>query len=77
MYKLSENMEIARSDDCDMIWLWEIFQTGEEIAQERNKSQGRLQKPFKGRLTKEKEGKDKSIQDDDMVSTDKEQEQSW
>ena len=75
MYKLSENMEIARSDD--MIWLWEIFQTGEEIAQERNKSQGRLQKPFKGRLTKEKEGKDKSIQDDDMVSTDKEQEQSW
>ena len=49
---------------------------GGNCSRERNKSQGRLQKPFKGRLTKEKEGKDKSIQDDDMVSTDKEQEQS-
>ena len=59
MYKFSKNMEIARSDD--MIWLWEIFQTGEEIAQERNKSQGRLQKPFKGRLTKEKGAKNRKL----------------
>ena len=50
---------------------------GRKLLKREINLRGGYKSPFKGRLSKEKEGKDKSIQDDDMVSTDKEQEQSW